>query len=273
MSPEIHVVVSHYLNETWFEIQKKNLAKFASQATIHAVFEKNPPEILPTNWLGYGYTSCTKEHGQLYNDHGHRLNYVTEKIIKDLHNRDCLFYMDSDVVLMRNIKDAVKHLNGNHEMVAPIFNHAKGIKWPFSAFCAITASFWKRLNGDWRNGRYRNYIDQGAFMAKAIRSRLDKWKILKVLVSRLHPFLFEQFEDFAFHCGAGSRWRPTTRVERSIRKKFGEKAFVNSIDRNRRIMSAVIDNLLAEKQWDSGLGNEKSYKEYRECLKRSSTTA
>jgi hypothetical protein len=101
---------------------------------------------------------------------------------------------------------------------------------PHPSFCATTAIFWKKIDGDWSPGHtWKNNSDQivtdtGGNLLEKLKGH--KWyPMLRTNDINLHPLFFGIYSDIIYHHGAGFR-SPVSRVD--LKNEFDPVSYMQT---------------------------------------------
>jgi hypothetical protein len=220
----IHIATVHFGSERWIEIQRRYLDRFITEPfRVYASLERVPA----------GFESFFDVVVPSYGRHPGKLNHLGHVILNDADPQDLIFFLDGDAFPIADPVGPVMHRLETASLTAICRLENGGDHQPHPSFCAVRASVWADLGGDWSEGYPlpgrvpplaswgEGVSDIGANLLYLLESSGTAWSpILRSNRRNLHPVLFGIYGGFLYHHGAGFR-RPVTRHD--IDDLFGSR--------------------------------------------------
>ncbi|MDQ2963122.1 MAG: hypothetical protein M3R31_08195 [Pseudomonadota bacterium] len=201
----IYVLTVHWSRDFWVDVQISHLRKYILHPfKIFAFCEGTRHD----HAAKFDYCSPVK--GIV--DHASKLNALASVVCDSAHDDDVLIFCDSDAFPVRDITDYIRSGLARWPLVAVQRLENAGDVQPHPCFSMTTASFWRRIEGDWRagptwtNSHGQVVTDVGANLLRSLWLNGVEWgKMRRSNRLNLHPLLFAVYDDVVYHHGAGSR--------------------------------------------------------------------
>lgn len=205
----IHIATVHWKDPKWIEPQQQALrSHLRSEYLVYANLEG-------INGHEEGFHYVNREAGP----HAEKLNSLGRVITQEAASEDLLVFLDGDAFPIRHLDDWLARLLENHSLAAVRRAENRGDLQPHPCFCITTVGFWAEIQGDWREGTWRNgygedVSDVGGRLLGILNDEGHAWReILRSNTRDLHPVLYGLYEGHVYHHGAGFRSQVMTRAD------------------------------------------------------------
>ena len=142
--------------------------------------------------------------------HWQKLDLLSRIILDDGNDNDLLIFIDGDAFPISDYIPFIRKKIENHKLVAIRRDENKDII-PHPSFCATTIGFWKKIDGTWSKGEWKNLdeciiYDTGGILYKKLEKLKVNWyPLLRTNKKNLHPMFFGIYERMIYHHGAAFR--------------------------------------------------------------------
>lgn len=209
----LHIATVHWETDKWIDIQLEYLQRNIKQPFKTYAFLSGDA-IAHSAKFFYACSEPIKEHAIKLNLLANVIELVAES------ESDPLIFIDGDAFPVNPLDDFIAQTL-NHSPLAAIQRLENvGDIQPHPSFCITTVGFWKRIDGDWKEGyewittQGIPRTDVGGNLLKILNDSQIEWKTL-CRTSQLtdHPVMFGIYSDLIYHHGAGFRV-PLSRYDR-----------------------------------------------------------
>ncbi|MGI9556766.1 MAG: hypothetical protein ACR2N5_02370 [Solirubrobacterales bacterium] len=206
----IHIATLHYQDESWIDIQLKQLERHTSEdyrvyacldgvsrkyfERFHYAVERNEP-IVP--------------------ELDHLAGVISEQADPD----DVMVFVHGDTLPVAEWAGPIRAMLERRPMAAVRRDENLGEPHPHWVFTATTPRLWAELDTDWSRGptwvgtNGLEVTDLGAHLWRELEDRGIEWTpILRSNTTNLHPLWFGVYGDMIYHHGAAFR-KPLSRID------------------------------------------------------------
>lgn len=202
----IHFATVHWADPRWIEVQLDYLARHVSGPyRTWAFVGRIPDRERWTARFDHAFTARIRPHAW-------KLNLLGNLISQTAEPDDLLVFIDADAFPIAPLDEYLRERLAERPLVAVRRDENNGDRQPHPCFCATTAGFWRRIDGDWRRGgtwadaRGERVTDVGGNLLHILADRGAEWHpMLRSNRRDLHPLMFGVYEDLVYHHGGGSR--------------------------------------------------------------------
>lgn len=201
----IHIATVHWETDKWVDIQLKYINQNINQPfRVYAFLSGYAAE--HKSKFFYSCDEPIKEHAIKLNLLAKTIELCAES------DSDPLIFIDGDAFPVNPMDDFIKKtLNENLISAIQRLENVGDIQ-PHPSFCITTVGFWKKINGDWKEGyewiteQGTPRTDVGGNLLKILLDNSMNWKpLLRTGQITNHPVMFGIYENLIYHHGAGFR--------------------------------------------------------------------
>jgi hypothetical protein len=221
----IHIATVHWAHDRWIDIQL-------------AYFERNidqPYRVYA--WLDKGMRN---QAGKFFystdiplKEHELKLTLLGDIAAHAADPDDIVLFIDGDAFPIAPIVPFLREKLETYPLVAVRRDENNGDPQPHPLFCAMRASLWLDLPGDWRRGhKWKDEQGQkvtdvgGNLLGLLVERGIDWYPLLRTNKVNPHPLQFGVYGDLVYHHGGGFRrtaggrisWMPQRRSLRATRR-------------------------------------------------------
>jgi len=199
----LHVITVHHRSPRWIAVQLDYLARhlhepyrtYASLEGIDPSWHERFDVVVPTA-----------------GKHAGKLNHLARIALRHAEPDDLLLFLDGDAFPIADPMPSVRAALETAALVAVRRDENLGDVQPHPSFCAVAASTWAAIGGDWSNGASwvnrsgREISDVGGNLRWQLDDAELTWTpMLRTSDHDLHPVWFGVYGDVVYHHGAGFR--------------------------------------------------------------------
>lgn len=240
----IHIATVHWQNDSWIDLQLSYLKKHL-QAPFRVYAFLND---IPRHHYEKFHYVCDEP----IEEHGIKLNLLTEIIASQATEADTLIFMDGDAFPIAPIASFIEKKLATYPLIAVVRKENLGDRHPHPCFCATTVGFWKKIKGDWKLG-YCWTDDTGILVSDTganLLQKLEEGKINWAPIYRSHSLgdhavWYGIYGSLIYHHGAGFR-PPAERID-VVNGPFWLKYLWLSVSKSRSLYFVL------SKLWDKAL--------------------
>ncbi len=254
----IHVLTVHWQTDQWIDIQLEALKR-------HILFPYRVYAFL--NGIDVGehkdkFFYCSDEN---IKSHAIKLNLLADlACIGSESDDDWIVFLDGDAFPIADVVPYIEQRLDKYPLLAVRRDEHQGDSQPHPCFCVTTVRFWKRIEGDWKQGFKWKLKDGnmatdvgGNLLGKLIEAGISWYPITRSNIVDLHPLMFGIYGDIVYHHGAGFR-TPVNRMDRTHLLKRGQllrklsyflnrKSFKAAKDKNVELSKEIYRNICDDK--------------------------
>lgn len=200
----IHIGTVHFRFDYWIDIQLKYLNRFIDVPYRTYAFLT---EIQKDNRNKFDFAT-----NEWIREHDRKLNLLADIMCSHAEDKDIIIFIDGDAFPIQPLFPYIQEMVDKHQLVAVQRLDNLGDIQPHPCFCAIKASFWREIDGDWHNGyswinsHGVSVTDTGASMLQKMEEHKINWyPMVRSNTKDLHPLLFGVYDNLIYHHGAGFR--------------------------------------------------------------------
>jgi len=218
----IHIATVHWAHDRWIDIQLR-------------YFERNIDEPYRVYaWLDDGM----RDHAAKFfystdvplREHEFKLTVLGDLVAHAAEPDDVIVFIDGDAFPIAPIVTFLREKLDRYPLVAVRRDENNGDPQPHPLFCAMRASLWLDLPGDWRRGHKwldeqgQRVTDVGGNLLGLLEERGIEWyPLLRTNKVNPHPLQFGVYGNLVYHHGGGFRrtaggrisWMPHRRALRA----------------------------------------------------------
>lgn len=217
----LHILTVHWNDDSWIDIQLDYLRKHIRQPYKIYAFLNNIS--VEQHGKKFFYSSI-----EPIREHPIKLNILADMAaFNSAGDDDLLMFIDGDAVPIGDVISFGREKLKQYPLIAVQRLENNGDIQPHPCFCLTTIKFWKEIDGDWKEGYWKNNegqaFDVGGKLHNILEEKgLDWYPLRRSNKRNLHPVLFALYDDLIYHHGAAFR-KPLTRQDLAIsatRAKF-----------------------------------------------------
>jgi hypothetical protein len=218
----IHIATVHWAHDRWIDVQLAYLERnFDEPFRVYAWLDKGMQQHAAKFF--YSTDIPIKEHELKLTLLGDLVAYAADP-------EDTIVFIDGDAFPIAPIGPFLRETLERYPLVAVRRDENNGDPQPHPLFCAMRASLWLDLPGDWRRGHKwldeqgQRVTDVGGNLLGLLEERGIEWKpLVRTNKVNPHPLQFGVYGDLVYHHGGGFRktaggrisWMPQRRSLRS----------------------------------------------------------
>ncbi len=218
----IHIATVHWAHDRWIDTQ------------LHYLERNIEEPFLLYAWLDKGM----EEHaGKFFystdvpvKEHEYKLTVLGDLVAHAADPDDMMLFIDGDAFPIAPMAGFLHEKLEQYPLVAVRRDENNGDPQPHPLFCAMRASLWLDLPGDWRRGHTwkdeqgQTVTDVGGNLLGLLEERGVEWyPLLRTNKLNPHPLQFGVYGDLVYHHGGGFRrtaggrisWMPHRRALRA----------------------------------------------------------
>jgi len=218
----IHIATVHWAHDRWIDTQ------------LHYLERNIEEPFLLYAWLDKGM----EEHaGKFFystdvpvKEHEYKLTVLGDLVAHAADPDDVILFIDGDAFPIAPMAGFLHEKLEQYPLVAVRRDENNGDPQPHPLFCAMRASLWLDLPGDWRRGHTwkdeqgQTVTDVGGNLLGLLEERGVEWyPLLRTNKLNPHPLQFGVYGDLVYHHGGGFRrtaggrisWMPHRRALRA----------------------------------------------------------
>ena len=200
----IHIATVHWRSDRWIDIQRRYLERNVNQP--YRTYA----------WLGEELRDRMDEFfyatDVAVDKHEVKLTLLGDLVAHAAADDEMIIFIDGDAFPIAPIVPFLRGKLEDYPLVAVRRDENNGDPQPHPCFCATTASFWRRLGGDWRRGHTwtnpqgKEVTDVGGNLLGLLqRAGIDWYPMLRTNKVNPHPLQFGVYHDLVYHHGGGFR--------------------------------------------------------------------
>lgn len=209
----IHIATVHWETDKWIDIQLNFLSTNINQPFRVYAFLSGEA----INHSSKFFFSCIEP----IKEHAIKLNILAKAIeLASESDNDPLIFIDGDAFPINPLDNFISHSINKSPLTAIKRLENVGDIQPHPSFCITTVGFWKKINGDWKEGYEWNTsnglprTDVGGNLLKILNDNKIDWNpLFRTGQIAEHPVMFGIYEGLIYHHGAGFR-TPMSRYDR-----------------------------------------------------------
>jgi hypothetical protein len=218
----IHIATVHWAHDRWIDVQLAYLERNIDEPyRVYAWLDKGMEE--HARKFFYSTDIPLKEHEL-------KLTLLGDLVAHAAAPDDMIVFIDGDAFPIAPIVPFLREKLDRYPIVAVRRDENNGDPQPHPLFCAMRASLWLDLPGDWRRGHKwldeqgQRVTDVGGNLLGLLEERGIEWyPLLRTNKVNPHPLQFGVYGDLVYHHGGGFRrsaggrisWMPQRRSLRS----------------------------------------------------------
>ena len=218
----IHIATVHWAHDRWIDVQLRYLERNVGEPfRVYAWLDKGMEE--HAGRFFYSTDVPLKEHEL-------KLTVLGDLVARAADPDDVILFIDGDAFPIAPLAPFLREKLDRYPLVAVRRDENNGDPQPHPLFCAMRASLWLELPGDWRRGytwedeQGQTVTDVGGNLLGLLRERgIDWYPLLRSNKLNPHPLQFGVYGDLVYHHGGGFRrtaggrisWMPHRRSLRS----------------------------------------------------------
>jgi hypothetical protein len=218
----IHIATVHWAHDRWIDVQLGYLERNVDQPyRVYAWLDKGMRG--QAGKFFYSTDVPLKEHEL-------KLTLLGDLVAHAAAPDDIVIFIDGDAFPIAPIVPFLREKLETYPLVAVRRDENNGDPQPHPLFCAMRASLWLELPGDWRRGykwrdeQGQNVTDVGGNLLGLLKERgIDWYPLLRTNKVNPHPLQFGVYGDLVYHHGGGFRrtaggrisWMPQRRSLRA----------------------------------------------------------
>jgi len=209
----IHIATVHWETDKWIDIQLKYLNRYIKQPFRVYAFLSGSAAIHRDKFF-FASTEPIQSHAV-------KLNILGEIICHEAESdEDILIFIDGDAFPVADTENAFAVWLKDSPLAAVQRLENVGDIQPHPSFCITTVGFWRKINGDWKEG-YEWKSSAGMMRTDVGGNLLDimgkgnyEWgKIYRSMNLTAHPVLCGIYGGIVYHHASGFR-RPLSQYDR-----------------------------------------------------------
>ncbi|MGE0077774.1 MAG: hypothetical protein AB7S48_07945 [Bacteroidales bacterium] len=221
----IHIATVHWETDKWIDVQLEYLNKNIKQPfRVYAFLSGTATK--HTSKFFYTCIEPIKEHAIKLNLLAKSIELMAES------ENDPIIFVDGDAFPINEMDDFIRKTLDQYPITAIQRTENVGDIQPHPSFCLTTVGFWKKIQGDWKEGyewithQGTPRTDVGGNLLKILIDKKVPWKpLLRTNQLTQHPVMFGIYEDLIYHHGAGfrtpmSRYDRLKPLEKTVNNKF-----------------------------------------------------
>ncbi len=213
----LNIVTVHWQSPRWIDAQLSYLDRnvdipFRVFASLNGIDDENI-------WKRFHFAAA------LEGTHAEKLNSLAQIALEESGPADQLLFLDGDAFPIRPIGTWMHDVLDAYPLAAVRRDENLGDCQPHPCFCFTTSSFWREIQGDWREGgTWTNSVgetttDVGGTLLHQLSDRGSPWlPLLRTNTHNTNPLWFGVYEHRVYHHGAGFRTR-LSRIDYLARAK------------------------------------------------------
>lgn len=201
----IHIATVHWETDKWIDTQLKYINQNINQPFRVYAFLSGDAAKHKSKFF-YSCDEPIKEHAIKLNLLAKTIELCAES------DNDPLIFIDGDAFPVNPMDDFIKKTLDENPISAIQRLENVGDIQPHPSFCITTVGFWKKINGDWKEGyewiteQGTPRTDVGGNLLKILLDNSMNWKpLLRTGQITNHPVMFGIYENLIYHHGAGFR--------------------------------------------------------------------
>jgi hypothetical protein len=200
----IHITTVHWRYDRWIDIQLRYLERNIDEPyRVYAWLDADMRD--QASKFFYSTDVPIKEHEL-------KLTLLGDLVAHAAEPDEMIMFIDGDAFPIGPIVPFLREKLDRYPIVAVRRDENNGDPQPHPLFCAMRASLWLELPGDWRRGHTwtnpqgREVTDVGGNLLGILQEREIEWyPMLRTNKINPHPLQFGVYEDLVYHHGGGFR--------------------------------------------------------------------